>query len=546
MIHTIENKANIHLKTILYAALMVCLANTHVLAQPSPTAQMLEKRIYTLNNSGQYTEARNIIQTFLESKSINNEDRYYAHLYMSYIYKRLFDYDSNLRYLDLALTFGMRTSRPEFFIAQTKSQKALAFFDTGRYKEAAALMAELAATNYAHLDDEYKAKIIMQEAFLAYLKEDYNTSKRKYDQSLALLLKASPCDAPMIYAKQIKLSIAMNDAEAVRKAYTLAIKAADSCGIDKYGIYVREQLLDGLAKNHGYSNITNQLDSLNQKYNKEQHLRDIQAIEEASKLQLKDVIIQTQERQTLILGTSAVLMFIALLALGYFYLALKRQKDLIEQQSDINEQTVSILSHDIKEPLLGVRLLLKKLKIDDPYLAQASQSLEKQIGAVNGILHNLLKLRRLTFQNSSQQDICSVSEAVRTVVGELALMIHEKDIKMVVDIQADQKLPISREKLQIIVHNLLNNAIKYSYAHTAIHIFSTEKGICIKDYGVGMNATDKSALLATVSTSKEGTKHEKGLGLGLYLVGRMIQESRLTIHFDAVEPSGTAVYVQMP
>lgn len=72
-------------------------------------------------------------------------------------------------------------------------------------------------------------------------------------------------------------------------------------------------------------------------------------------------------------------------ALLYFYSVLKKQKNIIAQQNELNEHTIAILSHDIKEPLLGVKLQLKKLNKEDPFVAQASQSLENQINAVNSI-----------------------------------------------------------------------------------------------------------------------------------------------------------------
>jgi two-component sensor histidine kinase len=234
---------------------------------------------------------------------------------------------------------------------------------------------------------------------------------------------------------------------------------------------------------------------------------------------------------------------LGLLAFVYFYGLLKKKNTTISQQNELNEQTISILSHDIKEPLLGVKLLLKKLNKDDPFVAQASQSLESQINAVNGILTNLLKMKKLSLVKKDKNVKANAQTVVQTVVKELSVAIQTKELTIQNDLTEDVLLPIAPEKLQIIVHNLLSNAVKYSFSNQTIRIFKEGKGICIQDFGVGLSPEQRSKLMREVTASQQGTKQERGNGMGLFLVGAMLQGEQIKVVFDSPEMGGTIAKV---
>jgi tetratricopeptide (TPR) repeat protein len=174
-----------------------------------------------------------------------------------------------------------------------------------------------------------------------------------------------------------------------------------------------------------------------------------------SELSTKNLELSAQQKQNLYLGVFAVLLLGGLGILSYFYTTLKKQKNIITQQNELNEQTIAILSHDIKEPLLGVKLLLKKLNKDDPFVAQASQSLEGQINSVNGILTNLLKMKKLSLLKKDKNVRANAQSVVNNVTRELSVAIQSKSLTIQNDLTEDVTLPIAPEKLQIIVHNLL-------------------------------------------------------------------------------------------
>jgi hypothetical protein len=184
----------------------------------SPTNfSILEDQIYTFNNAFKYDSSKALLLKTLEQPKLSSEQTYQCYLLLSYTHKRLFDYPRVMVYLDSAQNYALKSVRKDSLIANIFSQKALALFDVRQYDESDSMMKKLAATKYAYLDDEYKAKIIMQEAYIKFLKKDYKSAENKYAIALQLLKKSSPCDLPMIYGKQIELYGDMGDNEKIAK-----------------------------------------------------------------------------------------------------------------------------------------------------------------------------------------------------------------------------------------------------------------------------------------------------------------------------------------
>jgi signal transduction histidine kinase len=270
-----------------------------------------------------------------------------------------------------------------------------------------------------------------------------------------------------------------------------------------------------------------------------------QASELEKKYQTEKKEAQLKEQATAAFRKNIFIVFllVGLAALFYFYYTVKKKNTTISQQNELNEQTIAILSHDIKEPLLGVKLMLKKLNKDDPFVAQASQSLESQINSVNGILTNLLKMKKLALTKKDKNVIANANSVVKNVIQELNVAIQTKSLTINNELTDDVVLPIAAEKLQIIVHNLLSNAVKYSFPNQQIRIYKEGKGFCIQDFGVGLSPEQRTKLMREVTASQRGTNQERGNGMGLFLVGAMLQGEQLKVVFDSPEVGGTIAKV---
>ncbi|MBK8624534.1 MAG: tetratricopeptide repeat protein [Saprospiraceae bacterium] len=266
-------------------------------------------------------------------------------------------------------------------------------------------------------------------------------------------------------------------------------------------------------------------------------------LEKEKDLALKNIELTAQQKQNLYLGAFIFFLLCGLGALIYFYQTMRKQKNIIAQQNQLNEHTISILSHDIKEPLLGVKLLLKKLHVNDPFLSQASLSLENQISSVNGVLNNLLNMKKLSMAENQKNATAEVQEVIQNITKQMQQAIQEKNITIQNLLPAGFTLPIAAEKLQVVVHNILSNAIKYSHPDQSIKIYKEGNGFCIQDFGVGLSDVQTVKMMTDVKNSKPGTTQEKGHGMGLYLVGMLLQSEQVKVIFESPEIGGTIVKI---
>ncbi len=333
-------------------------------------------------------------------------------------------------------------------------------------------------------------------------------------------------------------------AEQLEKQKLLTVQGEQALTLNQQNLTLKEQALALSNKEKDLGHLA----YLKEQAEKQEKTDQLALSEEREKgkerdLTLKNVELSAQQKQNLYLGVFAVFLLGGLGTLSYFYTTLKKKNIIISQQNELNEQTISILSHDIKEPLLGVKLLLKKLNKDDPFVAQASQSLEGQINSVNGILTNLLKMKKAALVKKDKNATANVQSVVQNVIQELNVAIQSKALTIQNELAHDVMLPIAAEKLQIIVNNLLSNAIKYSFPNQTIRIFKEGKGISIQDFGVGLSPEQRTKLMLEVTASERGTNQERGNGLGLFLIGSLLQGEAIKVIFDSPEVGGTIAKV---
>ncbi len=330
----------------------------------------------------------------------------------------------------------------------------------------------------------------------------------------------------------------------LEKQKLLTIQGEQALTLNQQNLTLKEQALALSNKEKDLAHLA----YLKEQAEKQEKTQELSLSQEREKgkerdLNIKNLELSAQQKQNLYWGLLAAVLLGGLGTLGYFYTTLKKKNTIIAQQNELNEHTIAILSHDIKEPLLGVKLLLKKLNTNDPFVAQASQSLEGQINSVNGILTNLLKMKKLSLVKKDKNTKANAQTVVQTVVKELSVAIQGKSLTIQNDLAEDMLLPIAPEKLQIIVHNLLSNAVKYSFPNKTIRIFKEGKGISIQDFGVGLSPEQRSKLMREVTASQQGTSQERGNGMGLFLVGTMLQGENIKVVFDSPEVGGTIVKV---
>jgi signal transduction histidine kinase len=126
--------------------------------------------------------------------------------------------------------------------------------------------------------------------------------------------------------------------------------------------------------------------------------------------------------------------------------------------------------------------------------------------------------------------------------------VIDKKLKVEVFISEEHYVEADRDQLYVVIRNLLSNAMKFTPEKGSIYISSKkQKGeiiLSVRDTGIGIPKPTLSKLLDSKShVSTNGTKGEKGSGLGLNICKEIIQSNRGWIKIESVPGSGTTILI---
>lgn len=238
------------------------------------------------------------------------------------------------------------------------------------------------------------------------------------------------------------------------------------------------------------------------------------------------------------------------------YDAIKFMADELRNLDDYQKKFVANISHDFRSPLTSIRGYAEAI-LDGtiPY--------EKQNKYLDIILFETERLTKLTTNllelNSFEQkgamlDIRTfdVNEVIRKTAETFEGYCTKK--KIVLQLEFSEKVTFvdaDKDKIQQVLYNLLDNAIKFSNADSQIKITTVEKGskvfVTIKDYGIGIPKDSiKKIWERFYKTDTSRGKDKKGTGLGLSITREIITAHGENINVVSTEGVGTEFIFSLP
>ncbi|PIB36081.1 hypothetical protein BFP72_12090 [Reichenbachiella sp. 5M10] len=237
--------------------------------------------------------------------------------------------------------------------------------------------------------------------------------------------------------------------------------------------------------------------------------------------------------------------------------AIRNSELALKKEVETKDKFFSIIAHDLRGPVGNIRELVKLLTSTD---AAVSVEQKKQVVAhlEKTSIHVYELLDKLLTWALSQQKMVQVSQEKVNVaeVVEESIRAHRssavsKGVSTIVHVDPKVELVADKRLLMSTIANIYNNAVKYTQEQGRVTIEMEDRGayyqFCVKDTGVGMNAT----LLKTLFDESEmqtqpGTKNEKGTGLGLLLCQEFIKLNQGEIWVESEPGIGSSFYFTIP
>jgi signal transduction histidine kinase len=229
----------------------------------------------------------------------------------------------------------------------------------------------------------------------------------------------------------------------------------------------------------------------------------------------------------------------------------------LSQVDQIKNDFVSIASHELRTPLaviLGYASFLK----ENVKGQQASEQLDIVLASaikLRYLIDEMVNLRHIQTNNLQiDRSIFSLKELIRDIMKDLGQIVGSKQLTLTAKFVPDDSplnIEADRQKIYLIIANLVNNAIKFTPEGGRIHLTVEYKDhkywISVIDTGIGIPKADFEKIFDQFyQVEPVLTRRYQGMGLGLSIAKGMVQVHKGRIWVESVVGKGSRFVVVLP
>lgn len=224
---------------------------------------------------------------------------------------------------------------------------------------------------------------------------------------------------------------------------------------------------------------------------------------------------------------------------------ISREREQEEQRSTF----ISVISHELQTPIAIIKGYASTLARSDAVLNPAAlrlrlKAIEEEADRLNKLVANLLYASRIQ-AGGLQMDITPLELAPLIERVAERLRVKHPEAEIILDLPAHLPTVMAdRERIEEVLQNLLDNAIKYSpgQAHITVTCRTTgdEVIVSISDQGMGISLREQAAIFDRFQRAGQGSGGSiQGAGLGLYICRAIVEAHGGRIWVDSTLHSGS-------
>ena len=227
-----------------------------------------------------------------------------------------------------------------------------------------------------------------------------------------------------------------------------------------------------------------------------------------------------------------------------------KNEELKEINSELDKFVYSA-SHDLKAPLLSVLGLVNvaKYEIKDEASIEYFNKIEKRIDKLNSFIKEVIEISRNT-RTAVQKELVNFKKLVRSVIDNNSYLEGINSVDLSIDIKFKGDILIDKPRVEIILNNLISNAIKYRNSNNTTHQVRIQASdlnsrllITVADNGIGIKSEDLDKVFEMFY---RGSLESEGSGLGLYIVKSTLEKLSGEIKVESTYKKGTKMIVSIP
>lgn len=232
----------------------------------------------------------------------------------------------------------------------------------------------------------------------------------------------------------------------------------------------------------------------------------------------------------------------------------KRRLITLEEVNRLKSEFVSAVSHELKSPITSIKGFISNLldREEEAEVKEFYKIIDVETERLLRLINDLLSIPRIEDEKELKFKIESLEiyplikrivdfQKIFTSRHSFMIDIEDRNIKVLAD----------RDKLEQILHNLIENAVKYSPEGGKITVSVNRNEdviiVCVGDEGTGIpeGETEKIFEKYYRITSKE-TEGIQGAGIGLYLVKKLLERQNGKIWVESKYGEGSKFFFSLP
>lgn len=242
--------------------------------------------------------------------------------------------------------------------------------------------------------------------------------------------------------------------------------------------------------------------------------------------------------------------------IGYLAASLSLMASEIARGEDNQKKFIANVSHDFRSPLTSIKGYLEAMQdgtipteLYGKYLGILLNETDRLIKLTNSLLTlNNLNMKGVVLEKST----FDINQVIRATAATFEGTCRPKRIGIELVLTGD-RLPViaDKSKIEQVLYNLLDNAIKFSHSDSSIKIETSEKHgkvfVSVKDSGIGIPKDSLRLIFDRFyKTDLSRGKDKKGTGLGLSITKEIIQAHNENINVISTEGVGSEFIFSLP
>lgn len=244
--------------------------------------------------------------------------------------------------------------------------------------------------------------------------------------------------------------------------------------------------------------------------------------------------------------------------LGLLSREVQKKNTQLLQAIELKNEFLGMAAHDLRNPIASIQMFsdfvleTRKETISDE-LRQILEMIRKSSQYMLSLLDELLEVVKIDHGKLKlEYSLTNLESLLRDCIAQNNILASQKQIS--IEVMIPEVLPsieIDPVKIEQVLHNLISNAIKFSYPNTHITVsaFHTEKNIIVqvRDQGQGIPKDELEKIFVPLAKiSVKGTAGEKSIGLGLSIVKRIVTGHLGRIWVESEVGKGSSFSFSLP